>query len=313
MPQGLSVLPYDDYAQSANTLFHFVTKIEYLKSILISKAIVPRYCMENIEYLGVHIGDTIFKEIAILQKCFCDIPFHKLTDNFELNGVGDVYQTLTYYEKLALIKNNTHPDYYGKFAISFSKSWGENKKLQPVHYLNEKSQYTIEFTKLLENALNAENISEEYINDILNRLSYIKPLRGIMKRTIKRSNSENVSIEFYKNFHDEQEWRYVPSSDLLSEAKIERIIANPNILNLHKFILNINNSLATKKYRSLWIKYDYDDIRYIIVPDLYSRIEIINVIMSIPNEQFNNQSEALMHKYILISKILVLEEIRKDW
>lgn len=307
------VLPYDDYAQSANTLFHFMSKSEYLKSILINRAIVPRYCMENIDYLDIHIGDISFKEVAILQKCFCDIPFHKLTDNFELNGVGEAYKSLNDDEKLNLAKNNTHPDYYGKFAIAFSKSWGENKKLQPVHYLNENSQYTVEFTKLFDSILSVDSILEEYVSDILNRLSFAKPLRGIMKRTIKRNNYENVSIEFYKNFHDEKEWRYVPNSTVLSAAKIEHIIANPNILNLRAGIIDINDNLATEKYRPLWLEYNYDDIRYIIVPDLHSRIDIINTIMAIPDEQFDNQSPALMQKYILISKILVLEEIRKDW
>lgn len=307
------VLPYDDYAQSANTLFHFMSKSEYLKSILIKRAIVPRYCMENIEYLDIHIGNISFKEVAILQKCFCDIPFHKLTDNFELNGFGEVYELLNDDEKLILMKNNTHPDYYGKFAIAFSKSWGENKNLQPVHYLNENSLYTVELTKLFESVLSADSIPEEYASDILNRLSFTKPIRGIMKRTIKRNNSENVSIEFYKNFHDEKEWRYVPNPTVLSAAKIERIIANPNILNLRAGIIDINDNLATEKYRPLWLEYNYDDIRYIIVPDLHSRIDIINTIMAIPDEQFDNQSQVLMQKYILISKILVLEEIRKDW
>lgn len=306
------VSPYDDYAQSANTLFHFMSKSEYLKSILINKAIVPRFCMENIEYLNINVGGISFKEVAILQKCFCDIPFHKLTDNFELNGVGELYKSLNDEERLILSNNNTHPNYYGKFAIAFSKSWGENNKLQPIHYLNGNSMYTAEFTKLFDIILNADNVPEEYVSDILNRLAFIKPLRGIMKRTFIHNNCENV-IEFYKNFHDEQEWRYVPSSAALSATKLERIIANPNILNLRTGIMDINNSLSTEKYRPLWINYNYDDIRYIIVPDLHSRIDIINTIMSISDEKFYNQSQILMQKYILISKILVLEEIRKDW
>lgn len=314
MPENqVVVLPYDDYAQSANTLFHFMSKSEYLKSILINRAIVPRYCMENIEYLDIHIHDIKFKEVAILQKCFCDIPFHKLTDNFELNGVGKDFDLLNDEEKMILAKNNTHPDFYGKFAIAFSKSWGENKNLQPVHYLNENSLYTVEFTKLFDSVLSSDSIPDEYASDILNRLSFAKPLRGIMKRTIKCNNSENVSIEFYKNFHDEKEWRYVPSSSVLSAAKIERIIANPNILSLRAGIIDINDSLATNKYRPLWLEYNFDDIRYIIVPDLHSRIDIINTIMTIPDERFDIQSEVLMQKHILISKILVLEEIRKDW
>lgn len=314
MPE-ISALRYDDYAQSANTLFHFMTKIEYLKSILLNRAIVPRYCMEDIEYLNIHVGDSSFKEVAILQKCFCDIPFHKLTDNFKLNGVGSAYKSLTDNEKLLLTKNNTHPDYYGKFAIAFSKSWGEAHNLQPIHYLNEKSQYTAEFAKLLENTLNADNVPEEYAIDILNRLSFIKPLRGNMLRSYECNDSEKKNIEICKNFHDEQEWRYVPSAAVLSDAKLECIIANPNIFKLRPGIKDINNNLELDQYTQLWLKYKYDDIRYLIVPDLHSRIDVINTIMNIPDEQFENPnpSQGLLDKYIMISKILVLEEIRKDW
>jgi len=237
------ILPYDDYVQSANTLFHFMNKLDYLKSILINRAIIPRYCMENIEYLNIHAGGTSFKEVAILQKCFCDIPLHKLTDNFELGGVGDAYKSLTEDEKLSLMKNNTHTDYYGKFSVAFSKGWGENNNLQPLHYISEKSQYVVEFIKLFESAFISDDTPDVYANDILNRLAYFKPLRGIMKRVVKRSNSEEISIEFYKNFHDEQEWRYVPNADILSELKVQRIIANPKILNLRGGIIDFNYNL----------------------------------------------------------------------
>lgn len=91
----ISYLPYDDYAQSANTLFHFMTKQEYLDSILRRRAIIPRYCIETIDYLNIHNDTRVFNEAAILQKCFCDIPFHKLADSFAVNGVGDVYESLS--------------------------------------------------------------------------------------------------------------------------------------------------------------------------------------------------------------------------
>lgn len=90
-----SYLPYDDYAQSANTLFHFMTKPEYLDSVLRRRAIIPRYCVETIDYLNIHNGTRAFNEAAILQKCFCDIPFHKLADTFSVNGVGEVYESLS--------------------------------------------------------------------------------------------------------------------------------------------------------------------------------------------------------------------------
>lgn len=82
-------LAYDDYAQSANTLFHFMTKSKYLEDILLKKAIVPRYCKENLEYLKICNEGVLFTEAFVLQKCFCDIPFHKLTQTFKLEAIGE--------------------------------------------------------------------------------------------------------------------------------------------------------------------------------------------------------------------------------
>ena len=223
-------LPYDDYAQSANTLFHFMKKQEYLNSILRRGAIIPRYCVETIDYLSIQNGTHLFNEVAILQKCFCDIPFHKLADSFAVNGVGDVYESLSKDERADLEKNNTHFAYYGEYAVAFSKSWGEKKHLQPVHYLNKDSQYAKDFSALFSRVFLDDDIPGEYSQDIINRLAYIKPLRGIMKRKITRSDSSSATIEIYKNFHDEREWRYVPNAEVLTALNTESIIANPYII-----------------------------------------------------------------------------------
>ena len=44
----------------------------------------------------------------------------------------------------------THLDVYKRqeYAVAFSKSWGEGKHLQPVHYLNKDSQYAKDFSAL---------------------------------------------------------------------------------------------------------------------------------------------------------------------
>ena len=70
--------PYVDYVQSANTLFHFMKQFGYLRTILSKRAIVPRYCIETMDYLHIKCGENDFSEVAVLQKCFCDIPLHKL-------------------------------------------------------------------------------------------------------------------------------------------------------------------------------------------------------------------------------------------
>ncbi len=306
-------MPTNDYAQSANTLFHFMGKEEYLKDLLIRRALIPRYCIEDIEYLGIHDAVNEYKEAAVLQKCFCDIPFHKLTETFSLEGVGTVFEELSKEEKLKLSTNNTHPDFYGTYAVGFSKSWGEKHNLQPIHYLNEESSYTHDFSRVFGNVLQADDVSDEYADDMLNRLAFVKPLRGIMKRRIMKEDKKEITVEFWKNFHDEKEWRYVPCSKKLSECHIERVIANPYMLNLDRALNDINESLKQEKYETLWLKYDYDDIRYIIVPNAQARIDIINTIMSISSDRFKNKKTIKLKKYILISKILVLDEIRKDW
>ena len=60
-------LKYDDYAQSANTIFNFMKKPEYLKEILEKKAIIPRYCKEDLVYLNIHNENVIFSEAMVLQ------------------------------------------------------------------------------------------------------------------------------------------------------------------------------------------------------------------------------------------------------
>lgn len=313
MDNSYIAVPVDDYAQSANTLFHFMEKSEYLKDILVNRAIVPRYCIEDIGYLNIGDTETKYKEIAVLQKCFCDIPFHKLTENFSLQGVGEAFEELSQEEKLRAVTNNTHTDFYGSYGIGFSKEWGEKHNLQPVHYLNVASGYTEEFSRILGIVLPAKDIEDEYADDILNRLSFIKPLRGIMKRQVQKMDKKEVRVEFWKNFHDEKEWRYVPRSENLAECHVERIIANPYMLKLGEAIKRINKNLKAEVYEKLWLDYDFDDVRYIIVPNAQARLDIIGTIMSISRDKFKNKEQIEQTQYILISKILVLDEIRKDW
>lgn len=303
----------EDYAQSANSIFHFMKKEQYLKDILTKKAIVPRYCVENIRYLGIHNEGIDYEEVAVLQKCFCDIPFHKLMENFSLCGEGRGFDLLSEEDKTKASTNNTHPDFYGKYGIAFSKSWAENQGLQPIHYLNEKSYHTHDFTQMFEKVLKEEKIEDAFVDDILNRLSFIKPLRGMMTRAVWTKEKKEVFVNFGKNFHDEKEWRYVPSMDKLTLIGIERVIANPNIVKNENLIEEINKSIYTEQCKNLWLQYEYNDIRYIIVPDSQARINTINIIRTISESGFCKPEQADLEKQILISKILVLEEIRKDW
>lgn len=302
--------PIEDYAQSANTLFHFVTKDSYLQAALQRRALVPRYCMENIEYLELGGEPYKFSEIQVLQKCFCDIPFHKLADSFSVQGTGASFNSLSQSEKDEIGKHNTHFDYYGRFAISFSKNWGEKSGLQPIHYINTESSFSKYFSNAVKEALSASDIPSTIEQDILYRIAFCKPLRGIMHRRVNRAAGSAVDVEIYKNFHDECEWRYVPSFEDLSDFRIQSIIANPNLMQLAD---SINQRLESEEYRRLWLEFKYDDIRYVVVPDAAARVKIIGTILDLPDSQFQQGESISIQKSILVSKILVLDEIRKDW
>ena len=296
----------DEYVQSANTLFHFMNKLQYLLNALNKKALVPRYCDEDISYLGIEVDGCPKKNIHILQKCFCDVPFHNLTNNFHVEIAADDLAQMSEVESNEARTYNTHPAFYGKYAIAFSKRWGEQHDLQPVHYLNSLSNFSAGIHDFLEYVFCLEDLPEELYENILSKLSFIKPLRGIMTRTL----STGRIVHFTKNFHDEKEWRYVPRGDVLHRCSLERVIVNRDITKKKN---EINKSLEEKKYCSLWLNFNYEDIKYLIVSNAWDRIDLIKYINSLPTENFSDLLSIDEQKGLLISRILVLDEIRGDW
>lgn len=333
--QNIRAYPTEDYAQSANSLFHFMKKADYLFQILRQKALVPRYCIEDIEYLGIKRGDFFWKQVAVLQKCFCDIPLHRITQKFSLEGVGDEFYKLSPEDQRLEAENNSHPGLYGEFCIAFSKAWAEKNLLQPVHYLNDDSDYLHQYRDLFNRLLSQEEVVDTYSDDLLNRLTLIKPLRGTMERRIEvrakevedkdnrtfndgNIGNKTVTITLKKNFHDEQEWRFIPRSEALRALELDSVIAHPKVIADKELMERLNLSIGRTSHKSLWLSYRYPDIRYLIVPTMSDRDDLIHTIMNLKGEQFyiegQNRDETFINeqKYILISKILVLNELRKD-
>lgn len=292
----------DDYVQSANTLFHFMKQREYLISALEKKALVPRYCVEDVDYMSLEnaAGNPI-GEIAVLQKCFCDIPFHKMKEKFEISVAKG--GKITPEEKRSIEENdyNTHTGCYGEYAIAFSKAWSVRKGLQPVMYVNKESEYLREFTLLFSHVMKSDSVEDIYVDDLLGRIAYLKPLQGTMDRQI---NGKTLKLE--KNFHDEKEWRYIPDDMSLRGMKLEKVIAKRMI----RDSLNaINKNIELSSYEPIWLKFSYEDIKYIIVPNQLERLELIKYITGMTKEKTSDE----VQKGVLISKIQVLEDIRRDW
>lgn len=59
--------------KSANSLFQFMTELEYLKETLSKMAFFPRYCEEDISYLRLSNKGGNIDKVACAEKCFCDL------------------------------------------------------------------------------------------------------------------------------------------------------------------------------------------------------------------------------------------------
>ncbi|MEK4409389.1 abortive infection system antitoxin AbiGi family protein [Bacillus sp. FSL L8-0642] len=262
-------IPENDLSskQSANTLFNFTKKFEWLTEILKRKAFSPRYNDENIEVYG--LGDE--KTICFPMTCFCDIHLKRL---------------------------NPHMIKYGGFGIGLEKIWGINAGVQPIQYININSPYHKEFAELFTKSLRSMNESDdvltEYQNFLLTNLLYLKPLEGMM-----RNSDEDDDLSKH-NFHDEREWRYIP--DLSTQEDLTLLIPADHMSPEAR----LSYSDAIGKNPEFCLNFEYRDIKHLIVKDERYRELLIHFII----EELNIDS---FEKMLLISKIIVWENIVKDW
>ena len=214
--------------QSADAIFNFMTELWHLEKVLKSKMLSPRYCKENIEYLGI---DGL-SEIAFLMKCFCDINLHKLHE---------------------------HIEWYGGYAIGLSKRFGCEHGIQPITYLNAGSQLTNDFGIAFREALRSEEDCSDYVNNMKNylihQLMYVKPVEG---KTYNHSKGEYL----HKCLTDEQEWRFVPSFSMLESIHMKQAIIDKKEFDKSVLVLE-SNSLDGRKECSL--EFEYEDIKYILI------------------------------------------------
>lgn len=246
------------YKQSANSVFHFMKKPEYLLDVLSKKKISPRYNVEEAEHYGI----SGLYNIAFPMICFCDIKLHRV---FE------------------------HAEYYGNYAIAFSKEFSINHRIQPITYINEQSELFSKIKSSLKTAYDmvekdSSNEFECFSDAAVYSMAFMKRLSGI------QDGKE-------KNFHDEQEWRYVPD---FSKHEIQLFLVNTE---LEKDLLkNYNDTLA--ELDDVSIRFEYNDVKYIVVEKESDREICINTIMK--------SSECDHDKLILVSRIITFDDIRGD-
>lgn len=210
-----------------DTLFHFVSKFEYLLNILKHKKVSPRYCKEDFRFLKL----GAVKDLAFPMSCFCNIGLQRL---------------------------GSHMECYGSFGVAFPKEWCMKKSFQPVHYLNEESPLAKDARaafKAAQKTLVRDALGEEeaLANYLLHQLMYFKPYQG---STIYRVDG----ARHRRCFADECEWRYVPD---LSSSDMPMVISEDWKIN--SYILGYNEAL--ERIEGASIKFEYYDLKYVMVGD----------------------------------------------
>lgn len=250
----------------ADTLFTFTTELGYLITMIKSGMLSPRYCDEDIRYLKI----PQLKKIAYPMKCFCDINMHKL---------------------------DIHLEWYGYYGLAFSKEWGMNKGIQPIQYINPGSNLCKDFATAFSAALKVdskkETVSQSRMkNFLLHEMMYYKPYAGKIK-------NRNTGKMKRKCFTDECEWRFIPDVTVegFEQVYYDEKIFNAGVLN------DISNSMSGIANVSL--KYDYSDLKYVIVKTFTDFEVLVKEIISLELDK------SIKHQ--LISKIIVWEISKGDF
>lgn len=252
---------------SANTLFHFTPKFEYLVKILESDFKV-QFSYEN--FLNVISGrvDKDFEK-GVLMVCFCDIPLTSISN---------------------------HSEFYGKYAIGLTKEWALSNGISPILYTYSKSKIN-ESIKELFLSLGRKDITPKQEGELSEDtylmssiIQFIKPYSGDFFR--------NGVLNKNYNFYNEREWRYIP--------KIGDIKKKPIWLNSeNEYIKNINLGILKSTDEDYSLKFGVKDIKYIIVKNEKQIMELVEKIMDFKTTKYSLRDlQKLTTKIISLDQVL---------
>ena len=173
-----------------------------------------------------------------------------------------------------------------------------------IHYLNNKSIQVGELTTALNVLINKDSSTSE-VNGILTNFIFeyirmIKPYVGKMKRRDK----DNNIIEITKNFQDEHEWRYIPQ---LNSKELPLMLVEEEDIRAEEVNKIYTDSIP--QTRNGVLEFNVEDVRYIFVETVQYRERLIRFIRG----KRKGKRLSSQEKDVLISKIMVYDELKEDW
>jgi len=221
----------------------------------------PRYSLEDAVWYRRR-GESFC--MAVPMVCFCDIPLSRISE---------------------------HVDFYGKFGIGVRKDWAIKTGLNPILYVSTESPLCSHINNIYEKFHSLDDGQDGFFEllglDLTKLMSFVKPLRG---------EARAKGVVHTKDFFQENEWRYVPST-----RKIMHWLSREVYLDAVQIE---RENLLTKEHCSLAVS--PADISYIFVesqgdvPKLIDFVEAADLSCT-PSE-----------KKRLLTRINCLEDIEND-
>lgn len=175
------------FNNESNSIFHHTDSVTNLQRILRGGAFKVQYCTEKI-----YLSKNTFLHIIVPMVSFADI---RLTD---------------------YVRSFRHPSkdgehalgYYGDYAVGLSKEWAIRKNVCPIIYLPKPTttlpnNHFLKSLKGLERRFLTPADFGEKIQNLPSIASFCKHYEGVLEK--------NPNERERYSFHNEQEWRYVPS------------------------------------------------------------------------------------------------------
>lgn len=201
------------------------------------------------------------RKICFPMTCFCDIPFSKVS---------------------------THMSHYGEYGIGLDKQTVLNKyRVQPIHYINGNSPFADDFREAFQASLSQDfsGAASKLSGFLASSLMYMKPISGLV------DNNDGGKDAYV--YQDECEWRYIPSDNFPSTLHL--ILKQKETTEKAKE----EYSKVLKNHTECWLKFEWKDVRYIIVPD---EAAVKNTIATVRTLRMDESEKDMLISKIEISR-----------